>query len=411
MCTANDPATHTKDDAVLPVFPGERGARRPFDPPVEHADWRQGAGLKRALLNGSPVWVVSRFADIRAALSDPRLSADDSRPGFPSSPMEQVDEGVPPLLSRMDDPEHARLRRMLAGDFTAKRVEAMRPQIQELVDGFLDQMIRQGQPADLVRAYALPVPSMVICRLLGVDFADHEFFQHHSETILKASASAEQKAAAVRKLFGYLLDLVRRREREPADDVISRLVQRVAADEISRETVAITALTLLVGGHETTANMISLGTLTLLQNPDQLARIRDTDDPALVANAVEELLRYLTIAVDVVVRVAVEDVTIGGQLIRAGEGVVMNLPAGNRDSAVFDRPDTFDIDRDTRGHLALGYGVHHCLGQSLARAELQIALPALLRRLPGLRLAVPAEKVAFRNDKSTYGVRELPVAW
>ncbi len=168
---------------------------------------------------------------------------------------------------------------------------------------------------------------------------------------------------------------------------------------------------LLVAGHETTANMIALGTLTLLRHPGQLTRIRDTDDPAVLANVVEELLRYLTIAQDVVMRVATEDLTIGGQLIRAGEGLMMNLPAGNRDAGIFEQPDTLDIDGNSRSHLAFGYGVHQCIGQSLARVELQIALSTLLRRLPGLRLAVPMEQVNFRHDMTVYGVHELPVAW
>jgi cytochrome P450 len=404
--------TRPDDSADLPVYPGTRSAGCPFDPPAEYADWREADGLQRVLWHSSPVWLVSRFSDIRAALSDPRISADSRRPGFPASPLDAAGENMPPAFPRMDDPEHARLRRMLTGDFTVKKVEQLRPRIQELVNGFLDQMISTGQPADLVREYALPIPSMVISLLLGVPYADHDFFQQHSAVLLDRSASAEEKAAAAMAIFGFLADLVARKEREPADDIISRQFhERVAAGEISRETVVVNAMGLLVAGHETTANMIALGTLTLLRNPGQLARIRDAEDPGVLANAVEELLRYLTIAQDVVMRVATEDVTIGGQLVRAGEGLMMNLPAGNRDASFFDQPDTFDVDGNSRGHLAFGYGVHQCIGQSLARAELQIALSTLLRRLPGLKLAVPLEQVNFRHDMTTYGVHELPVTW
>jgi cytochrome P450 len=392
-----------------PAFPGVRSARCPFDPPAEYADWRQGDGLRRALWHGKPVWIVSRYADIRDALSEPRLSADDRTPGFPVPSPANPD--MPQSFVRMDDPEHARLRRMLTGEVTVKRVTQLRPRIQELVDHFLDQMISEGQPADLVHAYALPVPSMVISLLLGVPYADHEFFQRHSATLVTASTTAEEKQAAIAALFGYLLELVARKEHEPADDVISRQVQRVATGEISRETVAVHARSLLIAGHETTSNMIALSMLALLENPDQLARIRDTDDPAVVASAVEELLRYLTIPQDAIFRVATEDVTIGGQLVRVGEALAMNLPAGNRDDAFFAQPDTLDLDRDTRGHLAFGYGTHQCLGQTLARGELRIALPALLRRLPQLRLAVPLEQITFRSGMGTYGVHELPVAW
>jgi cytochrome P450 len=312
----------------------------------------------------------------------------------------------------MDDPEHARLRRMLTGDFTVRRMQAMRPQIEEVVGTCLDEMIATGQPADLVRDYALPVASLVICLLLGVPYADHEFFQRHSATMNHVESSAEEKRAANRALFGYLLGLVGHKEKEPGEDLLSRLLaERVATGELTRADVAMNGLVLLFAGHETTANMIGLSTLTLLRHPEQAARIRDADDPAVVANAVEELLRYLSIAQDMIFRVATEDVTIGGQLIRAGEGLSLNLPAANRDVAFFDQPDALDIDRDTRGHLAFGHGVHQCLGQNLARPELQIALPALLRRLPGLRLAIPFDEVNFRHDMSAYGVHQLPVAW
>ncbi|MFD7120237.1 cytochrome P450 [Streptomyces sp. NPDC059922] len=213
-------------------------------------------------------------------------------------------------------------------------------------------------------------------------------------------------------LYGYLLELVALKEREPGDDLISRLItERVATGEITRETAAMNGNILLIAGHETTSKMIGLSTLTLLRNPEAPARIRDTDDPGVLANAVEELLRYLTIAQDMIVRVALEDLTIGGQLVRAGDTLVTNLSAGNRDSTFLTGPDRFDIGRSARGHLAFGYGVHQRLGQSLARAEPESALPALLRRLPELRLAVPAEELRFRHEMATYGVHELPVAW
>ncbi|WP_330286128.1 cytochrome P450 [Streptomyces sp. NBC_00576] len=405
--TANmtDPVDHTG----LPPFPGVRSARCPFDPPAGYADWREGEGLRRALWRGEPMWVVSRFADIREALSDPRLSADDRTPGFPVPAAAGLE--VAQSFVRMDDPEHIRLRRMLTGEFTVKRMERLRPLIQEQVDHFLEQMISQGSPADLVSAYAFPIPSMVISLMLGVPYEDHTFFQEHSATIVRADATDEENQAANLALAGYMYELVARREREPTDDLISRQLQRVAAGEISRDTVVVNGLALLVAGHETTANMIALGTLALLEKPDRLARIRDTDDPAVVANAVEELLRYLTIVQDGIFRVATEDVTIGGQLVRAGEALLMNLPAGNRDASFSADPDTFDADRNTRGHLAFGYGTHQCLGQPLARVELQIALPALLRRLPNLQLAVPLDQIAFRNNTITYGPHVLPVAW
>ncbi|MEU9273092.1 cytochrome P450 [Streptomyces sp. NPDC048251] len=403
-------ATNMNEQTDLPSFPGARDGKCPFDPPPVHTDWRQGEGLGRAVWNGSPVWVLTRHEDIRAAMGDPRISADFRRPDFPGwSPRSENEPGIFP---RMDDPEHARLRRMLTKDFTVKRAEQLRPHVQEIVDDHLAQMISSGQPADLVHKFALPIPSLVISLMLGVPYSDHAFFQGHSDTVNNDKATPEEKRAAHGALFMYLLDLVGRKEREPGDDLISRLLsEQVAVGELSREEAAMTCIVLLIAGHETTANMIALGTLALLENPDQLARMRDTDDPAVIAKTVEELLRYLTIAQDMVARVATEDLTIGGQLIRAGEGLLVSLPAGNRDTAFLDQPDALDVDRNARGHLAFGYGVHQCLGQSLARVELQIALPTLLRRLPGLRLAIPIEQVKFRHGMATYGVHELPVAW
>ena len=394
----------------LPVYPGTRSPRCPFDPPAGYADWRRAEGLQRATLwNGATAWVVSRYADVRAVLADPRISADARR--FPElNP--GAGQGRPHAFPRMDDPDHARLRRMLTGEFTVKRVAAMRPHIQDLADRFLDEMIAKGKPADLVRDYALPIPSLVISLLLGVPYADHEFFQAHSTTMNRAEASAEEKGAAGAALFGYLAELVERKQRAPGDDLISRLLaDRVATGELAPQDVAMNGMILLFAGHETTANMIGLATLALLRNPAAATRIRETDDPAVVATAVEELLRYLSIAQDMILRVAAEDMTIGGQAVQAGDLLTINLPAANRDPALLEEPDTFDIGRVTRGHLAFGHGVHQCLGQSLARAELQVALPALLRRLPTLRLAIPLEEVRFRHDMSAYGVRELPVTW
>lgn len=404
-------AQDTHDTLELPEFPGSRDLRCPFDPPARHAQWRESEGLGRAMWSGAPLWVVTRHEDIREVLADQRFSADFRRPDFPGRTPANAHQ--PPTFPRMDDPEHARLRRMLTRDFTVKQVELKRPQIQQIVDEHLEHMIDRGAPADLVRDFALPIPSMVISLMLGVPYEDHPFFQQHSHTLNDTAATPEEKDAAQAALFGFLLDLLGRKEKEPGDDIISRLLtEQVATGELTREAAAMAGMILLMAGHETTANMLGLGTLALLENPEQAARLRDTDDPKLVANAVEELMRYLTIVQDALVRVAKEDVTVGGQLVRAGEGVMMSLPAGNRDTSVFTDPDTFDIDRaNARTHVGFGFGIHQCLGQALARAEMQIALTSLLRRLPTLRLAVPIEEIQFRHGSATYGVHRLPVTW
>ncbi|WP_433635274.1 cytochrome P450 [Nocardia sp. CA-120079] len=395
------------DTTGLPAFPGEHNARCPFDPPGEYTQWRKTVGLRRAVWKDTPVWVVSRHEDIRAALADHRMSADTGE----LQSFSGIDN-PPPVFPRMDDPEHARLRRMFTKDFTVKRVNSMRPQIEKMAHQFIDQLISKGHPADLVRDYALPIPSLVISLMLGVPYKDHEFFQRHSTTMSTIHATKEDKGEAAFALFGYLQDLVARKEAEPGDDLISRVLrEHVATDELDRVALVMNGLILLFAGHETTANAIALATLALLRNPDQAARMRETDDPAVLATAVEELLRYLPIVHALVARIAKDDVEIAGQHIKAGEVLLMNLPAGNRDAAFVPDPDTLYLDRHARGHLGFGYGIHQCLGQTLARAEMQVALPVLLRRLPDLRLAVPFEELRFRHDMNIYGVHELPVAW
>jgi cytochrome P450 len=299
----------------------------------------------------------------------------------------------------------------MTSQFTFRRCEAMRPQIQELVDHYLGAMIDNGPPADIVRDFGLPVPSLVIALLLGVPPEDLGLFQHNTSLGLDTKSSEEQKAQAFATMFAYIQELVGRKEREPGGDLISRLVtDYVATGQLSRETAAMNAVIMMQAGHETTANMISLGTVALLEHRDVFERLGQTDDPAVIGNAIEELMRYLTIVHAQVDRIATEDLTIGGQLIRAGERVLMNLPAGNWDSEFVKEPETFDIDRNARGHLGFGYGVHQCIGANLARVEMQVAFATLARRLPGLRLAVSPDALQFK-DSDIYGMKELPVTW
>jgi cytochrome P450 len=394
-------------EAELPVIPAQRAVHCPLHPPPEFAQWREEPGLRRGLWGGQPTWIVSRYQDIKAALVDPRLSADTISAAIrPSS-----DEGTPVIFARTDDPEHHRLRRMMTSQFTFRRTETMRPQIQEMVDDYLGTMIDNGPPADIVRDFALPVPSLVIALLLGVPLDDLGLFQHNTTVGLDTRSSDEEKAQAFAAMFVYIEELVKRKEREPGDDLISRLVtDYVATGQLNRETAAMNAVIMMQAGHETTANMIALGTVALLQHRDVFERLGQTDDPAVIANAVEELMRYLTIVHAQVDRVATEDLTISGQLIRAGDRVLMNLPAGNWDSEFAQDPEVFDIDRNTRGHLGFGYGVHQCIGANLARVEMQVAFATLARRLPGLRLAVSPDALQFK-DSDIYGMKELPVTW
>jgi cytochrome P450 len=394
-------------ETELPVIPAPRAAHCPLQPPPEFAKWRAEPGLRRAMWQGQPAWVVSRYLDIRAALLDPRLSADT----IPDSIKPSSAENTPVMFARIDDPEHHRLRRMMTSQFTFRRTEAMRPQIQEMVDQYLRTMIDNGPPADIVRDFALPVPSLVIALLLGVPPEDLGLFQHNTTVGLDTRSSDEEKAQAFAAMYVYIQELVKRKEREPGDDLISRLVtDYVATGELSRETAAMNGVIMMQAGHETTANMIALGTVALLQHRDVFERLGQTDDPAVIANAIEELMRYLTIVHAQVDRVATEDLTIGGQLIRAGDRVLMNLPAGNWDSEYVQNPEVFDIDRNARGHLGFGYGVHQCIGANLARVEMQVAFATLARRLPELRLAVSPDALQFK-DSDIYGMKELPVTW
>ncbi|MEU2423398.1 cytochrome P450 [Streptomyces sp. NPDC007851] len=385
----------------------------PYHPPAGYDPLRGATPLSRVTLyDGRTAWAVTGHGTARALLSDPRLSSDRRRDDFPmpNARFAAARERRNVALLGLDDPEHQTQRRMLIPDFTLKRATAMRPAIQRIVDGLLDRMIAQGPPADLVSAFALPVPSMVICDLLGVPYADHEFFEAQSRRLLRGPAPADSLDARDR-LEGYLGDLVDRKGRDeaPGDGVLDDLVhERLREGALNRDEVVELALILLVAGHETTANMISLGTFTLLQQPERLAELRA--DPALVPAAVEELMRMLSIA-DGLLRVALEDIEVAGTTIRKGDGVLFATSVINRDESVYDDPDAIDWHRPARHHVAFGFGIHQCLGQNLARTELEIALRTLWERLPGLRLAAPPETIPCKPGDTIQGMLELPVTW
>lgn len=392
------------------VFPQSRTC--PYHPPEAYDPLRDARPLARiALYDGRPVWLVTGHALARTLLADPRLSSDRTRPDFPA-PTERFAglRNRKSALLGVDDPEHRVQRRMMVPSFTLRRAVELRPEIQRIVDDRLDAMIAQGPPAELVGAFALPVPSMVICALLGVPYADHDFFEEQSRRLLRGPTAADTMAARDRleEYFAELIDR-KRKQPEPGEGVLDELVhQRLRTGELDQEEVIAFATILLVAGHETTANMISLGTYTLLQHPDRLAELRA--DPALLPAAVEELMRMLSIA-DGMLRVAVEDIETDGGSIRAGEGVVFSTSVINRDESVYPDPDTLDWHRSARHHVGFGFGIHQCLGQNLARAEMEIALHTLFERLPTLRLAVPAEEIPCKPGDTIQGMLELPVTW
>ncbi|MEU3986601.1 cytochrome P450 [Streptomyces sp. NPDC026672] len=397
---------------AIPDYSYAHSTTCPFDPGPQLT---AAAPVDRVRIwDGSTPWLVTGYAEARQALSDPRLSSDDTLPGYPHQTAASRG-GVrrTPTLTTLDNPGHDARRRLLTRSFMVRRMEALRPGIQLIVDGLINDMVSRGGTADLVRDFALPVPSLVICELLGVPYEDHEFFQDRSRLLVSVTTDAAERASALADLSGYLDALVRRKAQAPADDLLSRLItDHVPSGTLTLDEVSDMGRFLLFAGHETTANMIALGTLALLHNPAQLAAVRDSGDPDLVADAVEELLRYLTIVHVGRRRVAVEDLELGGRRIAAGEGVIIALNAANRDAGAFEGdPDGLDVTRPARHHVAFGYGIHQCLGQPLARVELQVVYGTLYRRLPGLRLAVPFEEVAFKDDMFVYGVHSLPVTW
>jgi cytochrome P450 len=363
--------------------------------------------------DGSTPWLISRHADQRTLLGDPRISSDVRRAGFPAASASTAARRESSIsFIAMDDPEHARLRRMVIPRFTIRRMAELRPAVQRIADDLIDRLLAGPKPVDFVRAFALPLPSLVICTLLGVPYADHDFFQEQSQTLIRAHESPELALAAQNELVRYLDQLIGQKLAEPADDLLSALaVQRVRTGELTRDDLARMGMLLLIAGHETTANMIALGTLALLEHPDQLSAMRDADDPDLVGGAVEELLRYLTIVHMGRRRVALADIEIDGQVIREGDGVIMATDLANRDPDMFADPDRLDVHRDARRHMGFGFGVHQCLGQPLARTELQVVYSTVFRRIPTLRPAASLDDIPFKHDGTVYGVYELPVTW
>ncbi|MEV4824670.1 cytochrome P450 [Micromonospora sp. NPDC049274] len=387
----------------LPKLPTERPAGCPFDPPSELRE----APLRRMVYpDGHVGWLASGHSAARAVLSDPRFSSKHELVRDPV-PGSEGHHGKPAPVGDMtgiDPPEHTRFRRLLVGKFTARRMQKLSDRVEEITKDQLEVLAGHGAGADLWPLFAQPVPALVLCELLGVPIADYDLFQRYTEVLLTQDGRPEEVGQAFMALHRYMRELVLAKRANPTDDVLSDLTE---SDLTDTELAGISVL-LLVAGLDTTASMLALGTFALLSNPDQLAAVRA--DPDRMDDAVEELLRYLTVAPRAV-RAALEDIELEGQLIRTGESVTVSLEAANRDPERFANPDTLNVLRQAGGHVAFGHGIHQCLGQQLARVELRVALTALLERFPKLRLAVPADEVPLRANMSVFGVRALPVAW
>jgi len=398
------------EGTFMTSFPPPRSC--PFDAPAGHLTRREpGPVTKATLPTGQEAWVASRHADVRTVLTDPAFSSNRLDPNFPLLNGRRVQRQDSPVsLISMDPPEHGPARRAVLGEFTVRRLAALRPRIQQIVDEHVDAMLTGPKPADLVTALALPVPSLVICELLGVPYADHDFFQHRTKTLVSRTSAADEVRTAMDELRSYMDELVTGKEKAPGDDLIGRQIRRGRANGTEdHEALTGLALLLLIAGHETTANMISLGTVSLLQRPEQLEKLRH--DPDGMPHAVEELLRHHTIVEWVTSRVAVADTELGGVPIKAGEGVLTANMAANHAPAVFADPDEVDLGRGARNHIAFGYGAHQCLGQNLARVELEVVFNTLFARVPTLRVAVPLKELPVKDDAAIYGLHALPVTW
>jgi cytochrome P450 len=395
---------------ACPHFPFRRAD--PRQPPLEYARARATQPVFPVTLwDGRRAWLITRYDDVRAVVTDPRFSGEFANPGFPAVTAARVvvDKNERAFVG-MDNPRHDHYRRMFTREFSAKRMMALRPKIAAIANRLIDDLVAQPQPADLVASIAVPFPSLVMCDLVGSPYEDHTFIMQCAAARHGLTQTPEDAKRKARELAAYFLALIERKERSPGDDFTSRIIEEhVRTGNLSREDFAEIGAMILRAGHDTTTNMIGFGTLLLLDSPGQAATMRDDADA--VPGAVEELLRYVSPVQFAPRRVALEDVEIGGVVIRKGEGVFALNPAANRDPAVFEDPDRLDLRRDASHHLAFGFGIHQCLGQMLARIELQVVLPLLLQRLPTLRVAAKEGEIRFKDDMQIYGVHNLPVAW
>ncbi|KAA8884485.1 cytochrome P450 [Nocardia colli] len=404
----------TEPQTTLSSLPVTRPAGCPFDPPVEFARIRERNSLTRMVFpDGHHGWLATGHATVRAILADPRFSARAELLHSPLVDLGPLPPAPPGNFLNLDAPEHTRYRKLLAGKFTVRRMRLLTERIAQISTWHLDAIERAGGPVDLVTSFAYPVPALTICELLGVPETDRARFQRlvadlvtkFNDPALAPDERLEQGLSTFEEAQEYLRDLVVAKRAAPTDDLLSDLT---GTDLTDLELAGVGVL-LLIAGFDTTANMLALGAFALLSHPEQLAALRG--DPDLADRAIEELLRYLTVA-HTATRSALVDVALADRVIKAGETVALSLQAADRDPTVFDQPDSLDLRRNAVGHLGFGHGPHQCLGQQLARVELRTALTALTTRFPTLRLAIPADEIRTRaNTLGVHGVPNLPVTW
>ena len=385
----------------------------PYDPGQEIRELTKKCPVNKVQLpNDSTAWLVTGFDQVREMLIDQRYSR--ALVFAPGRELYGVEATLADSMLAMDPPEHTRLRKLVAGAFTEKRMQALRPRVARIVDDLIDSMLAGPRPADLSHSFSLMVPAGVICALLGVPISDVDSFHEWSNAIFGDwDRSPGEIGEAYAAMSRYVSELIAQKREAPEDDLISVLVDaRDAAGKLTEGQLVDLCIQLLGAGHETTANSINMSFVALSQYPDELARLRA--DPGLIPAAVEELLRYVTISGSGFVpfaRITREEVCLGGVTIPAGDAVLPSFNVANRDPGAFDAPDQLDVGRAPKTHLAFGAGAHHCLGAQLARMELQEAFRGLLTRLPGLRMTVPMSELEFREGQAIASMRELPVTW
>ncbi|MGW3007845.1 cytochrome P450 family protein [Streptomyces sp. NPDC001219] len=387
------------------------------DPYGAYAALRDAGPVHRITgTDGNPAWLVTRYDDVRRALADPRLSLDKRH----AAPTGYRGFALPPALDanllNMDPPDHTRVRRLVAKAFTPGRVEALRAPVRRTADALLDAMAERGR-ADLIADYAEPLPIAVICDLLGIPERDRRDFRAWSDALLSPDPSRpELMKEAIGAMLEFYTGLIAAKRAEPGEDLLSDLIAVRAeeapgeeGDRLTEDELTSLAFLILFAGYETAVHLIGNGVLTLFDHPERLAQLQR--DPAELPTAVEEFLRFDTPYPLAIRRFPKEDIEIGGVRIAAGESVLLSIASANRDPARFPEPDTFDPGRDLSGQLAMGHGIHHCLGAALARMEVVTALDALLGRFPGLRLAVPRGDLRYRRSLRVRGLISLPVTW
>jgi cytochrome P450 len=383
--------------------------RSPFDQPEIFREIRdQDRLVKMTMWDGRKVWYVTRHADARRVLRDSRFSVVRDK-GLPE-PTPGRDQ-TPGTLGRMDEPRHREVRRMLSDEFLGKRIDALRPSIEHAVAAQLDHLLSATPPVDFHTAFAMAIPAATVGSLIGASQEDRQTFRDCLEILADRTTSITRKSIADKEMYSCCRRLVEQKLAAPGEDIISRCMTgplrdgRLQPEEAYRTTVQIVS-----GGHDTTSATITAGVLTMLVKPEWRHALRER--PETAPDAVEELLRFHSPMPDGLPRVALEDVVVAGTRIRAGDGLLVCVAAANWDERTFDQPDEVAIGRATaRQHLSFGHGAHRCIGQWLARAQIQIALRAVATGIPTLRLAVPVEQIKFREDSFVGRVRELPVTW